>query len=262
MILIFVILVWLIGLSPDESKPNNLHPPPTGDGPNQSRDNFWREGAFGGNMPRPCPPMIGKLFGKLKVLEFAGCWRGPNAKSTRGYFRCQCECGTIAIFDGSNLRTGLTKSCGCARNVTHGETSKGTISHEYKCWSNMKARCLYKSTKYWDRYGGRGIKVCERWLNSFENFLADMGRCPQGMTIGRIDNDGHYTPSNCRWETRTQQQRNRSNSRRFTFKGQSKTVPEFAESVGISERTIRSRLQYGWSIYKALTTPVVSGQKT
>ena len=138
----------------------------------------------------------------------------------------------------------------------HGDAGGGKKAREYSAWGAMIQRCTNPKTVHYDRYGGRGIKVCDRWLNSYVDFLADMGRCPAGMEIERIDNDGNYEPGNCCWATRKAQNRNTSLCRLLTFRGQSLAVAEWAEILGINHRTIMSRLNMGWSEERALGVPV------
>lgn len=136
-------------------------------------------------------------------------------------------------------------------------TKRHRKSHPlYDTWAEMKQRCLISSKENYPRYGGRGVTVCDRWLNSFAAFEEDMSPRPPGTTLDRIDNDGPYSPENCRWATLTEQARNRSTNRFLEFRGQRKTVIDWAEEVGISRKTICSRLdQHGWSVERALTTP-------
>ena len=156
--------------------------------------------------------LTGQRFGRLIVLG-----RGPNTNQGKPRWNCQCDCGNITTPAGSSLQQRLTVSCGCfhleettKRLATHGEGSSEAMSPEYGSWHAMRGRCLVKSHQAYERYGRRGITICERWLNSFENFLADMGRKPSAShSIDRIDVDGNYDPSNCRWATPTQQTRNR-----------------------------------------------------
>lgn len=144
--------------------------------------------------------LSGRKFGRLTVLRFAG-----FAKGSRALWECRCKCGTVKIVRGNNLQR--SKSCGCFNpgNTTHGMKR----SREYQTWHAMKSRCLRASDPAFRNYGARGIKVCSRWKNSFENFLKDMGPRPEGLIIDRRNNNGHYTPSNCRWVTYAQSNRNK-----------------------------------------------------
>ena len=128
-------------------------------------------------------------------------------------------------------------------------------SPEYIVWASMKNRCLSESNPSYGHYGGRGIRVCERWL-SFENFLSDMGRRPLGTSIDRIDNDGNYEPGNCRWATRLQQASNTSRITPITFGGITDSVLGWARRIGIAQKTLVRRIELGWTTAEALTTPV------
>jgi CENP-B N-terminal DNA-binding domain len=152
----------------------------------------------------------GQRFGRLLVLR-ASPKRGHN-----GIMRwiCLCDCGCDTVVDGSSLRRGLSKSCGClqreaAKRIVHGHSRYRNTTKTYQTWSNMIQRCTNSKHNKYRFYGGRGIKVCRRWLK-FENFLADMGPRPAGKTIDRYpDNDGDYRPDNCRWATWDEQVRNK-----------------------------------------------------
>jgi hypothetical protein len=121
----------------------------------------------------------------------------------------------------------------------------------------MRRRCAYPKSARYARYGGRGIRVCERWADSFENFLADMGLCPDGMTLDRKDTNGNYEPDNCRWATRKEQQRNISQNRILVFRGESKTMAEWAEISGLSYKLVNRRINDAkWPVERALTEPV------
>lgn len=138
----------------------------------------------------------------------------------------------------------------------HGHSIRGNRTREYISWANLKIRCYKKNHPYYPDYGGRGITVCERWLNSFENFLSDMGRCPDGHTIDRINNDGNYEPSNCRWATKVEQASNRKSNRVLTFNGKTQIAKRWAEELGIGYQTLIFRLKSGWPVERALTAKV------
>lgn len=158
----------------------------------------------------------GNRYGRLTVIERSSSVRGAAA------WLCQCDCGNTTVVIGTLLRKeDGTRSCGClsvehlvAMNSTHGHASSlNGYSPTYMSWLAMRDRCYRPTTRSYEHYGGRGIRVCDRWRNSFENFLADMGERPEGMTLDRIDSDGDYTPGNCRWaDSITQRANQRSAS--------------------------------------------------
>ena len=160
--------------------------------------------------------MIGEKYGKLTVLKEVEKFTQPSGQTQRGYL-CKCECGNETVVCAMSLRLGRTKSCGCLRNersrinaITHGHNVGRVRSPEYTCWANMKRRCYTESARGYKHWGGRGIKVCKRWRDSFPAFLKDMGRKPSpDLSLDRIDNDGNYEPGNCRWATKKQQRNNR-----------------------------------------------------
>lgn len=141
------------------------------------------------------------------------------------------------------------------RNLKHGFARHSKISNEYISWRGMKVRCLNPKDKDFHRYGARGIRVCERWMD-FENFISDMGRCPDGMQLDRINNDGNYEPGNCRWTDRSTQARNRRSSRMVTANGRTQTIAAWVDETGIPKTTLRCRLVNGWSEEKSVTFPV------
>ncbi len=204
--------------------------------------------------------LTGQSFGRWTVT-------GPMTRTPRqrkGDYRihwtCRCECGTVANVDCSALTSGHSTSCGCfqverskAALTNHGHARVGLRTREYRAWDAMIQRCTNPSNKTFPRYGGRGVAVCQRWLTDSAHFLADMGRCPEGHQIERIDNDGNYEPSNCRWATRLEQARNKSANVRLTHNGETLCLQEWANRVGIRRETIRHRLKKGWPIEQALT---------
>jgi len=141
----------------------------------------------------------------------------------------------------------------------HGHTSNGKMSPEYASWYSMKQRCLNKKHEAYHYYGGRGITICKRWLHSFENFLADMGKRPSlEYSINRRRNNGNYTPTNCYWATVIEQNKNRSGNHFIKFKGERMIIGDWAVRTGISIHALRYRIiQQKWSIEKALTTPLI-----
>lgn len=172
-------------------------------------------------MPRPTPNLTGQRFGRLTVIE-----RAEN-KGKKAAWRAVCDCGKGVAVRGEVLTRGDTRSCGCLRreasrarrpplNERHGHSPKyGPHSREYNSWHSAKQRCGNEHNKRWKHYGGRGITMCERWRESFENFLADMGPRPAGKTLDRVNNNGNYEPGNCRWAT-TKEQRANQRKRKLT----------------------------------------------
>lgn len=189
--------------------------------------------------------LTGQRFGRLVVLEEAG------RRNRHPVWRCRCDCGGEHITAGVSLRAGLTKSCGCLR-------SGKTKTRAYAVWVGMVRRCTKSTDGSYSAYGGRGIKVCSRWM-TFENFQADMGEPQPGMQIDRIDNNGHYEPGNCRWATRTEQARNKRNNRLITSDSVTLTLAEWAERAGVTPDTIAQRLRKGWPIGLAVSAPPVKG---
>lgn len=197
------------------------------------------------------PNYSGMVFGRLTVTETTASMQGHLV------WLCKCACGSLRVIRGSHLRDGA-KSCGCLRNTPpnkrHGHTSTRRKSRTYMVWQAMLARCENPKEKRWHRYGGRGISVCKRW-HSFDNFLADMGEAPTGLAIERINNDGSYEPSNCRWAMQREQARNRCTNHFITHNGKTQCLTDWAVEIGVSSATLGDRLKKGMSVEAALTVP-------
>lgn len=191
---------------------------------------------------RSVPEWIGRRFGMLVVLAEAG--RRRRAR----LWRCVCDCGQETFATTGSLNAGSKVSCGCTpsgrKNRRHG------LSHspEYRAWDNARSRCRNPRNIKYQHYGARGISMCDRWLNSFDAFIADMGMKPgPGYSLDRVDNNGNYEPGNCRWATVSQQNNNRSFNRFLTVGGKRVTVAEASRMTGVPHGTIISRLDAGKS---------------
>ena len=204
----------------------------------------------------------GERHGRLIAVNRAG----PD-KWGAALWRFLCDCGEknyVARID--QVRRGIIVSCGCHKkersagneySLKHGHKRRDWQSSEYTSWRNMRQRCHSPNADGYDRYGGRGIRVCDRWRDSFKTFLSDMGKKPTPRhTIGRIDRDGNYDPGNSRWESAKQQGRNRGNNRTVVYLGQEMTIAEACEKGGINRNVVDARLRLGWTPERAVTAPV------
>lgn len=200
-------------------------------------------------------------FGRLTILRDVG------IRSGRRHVFCRCECGKTLIVKLNALKTGNKKSCGCLKsewcsqigkkNLIHGGTSAGR-SPEYKLWHSMIQRCEYPRHISYRCYGAKGISVCKRWRESFSAFLSDMGKRPSEVhTIERIDGKKNYEPSNCRWATQKEQQRNRSSNRILVIDGVSRCSAEWLDlsKSRVSKALLNWRLKSGWDARVAVFTP-------
>lgn len=208
--------------------------------------------------PTRIKDITGQRFEKLVVQGVLG----ERSKSGKVIWRCICDCGTTTDVSGTNLKRGSTTSCGCnlkaflrgmrAEKRTHGYG--GTWVH--RVWHKMVRRCHVQTDPGFAGYGARGIRVCDRWRNSIGAFHEDMGDRPTPLhQLDRIDNDGDYCPENCRWATAKEQANNRRSSRRIEFRGETRTLAQWSEIVGLKPVDIADRLRRGWSIEDALTAP-------
>lgn len=198
----------------------------------------------------------------LSGLKF-GRWSVIGMADRVGYWECVCECGTRRDVKGENLSGGRTRSCGClqreimAQRRTHGASSGGKTTVEYNTWIHIRDRCQNPNCKAYPYYGGRGIKVCERWDASFEAFLSDMGERPSAKhSIERIEVDGDYEPGNCRWATKLEQARNKRSNCLVECNGEMVPMSVAAEFNRIPYKTVASRLSKGWSRERAVSEPV------
>lgn len=216
----------------------------------------------------PSPIREGQTYGRLTAIA-----RSHRDERKHWHWRFRCECGGETVARAAAVARGATKSCGCAKagwrlteeqlqrrrgglnpNYKHGMTH----SPEFLVWKGMLTRCANPNGEHWDRYGGRGIIVCERWASSFEAFFKDVGPRPSPRhSIERKDNDGNYEPSNCIWATRTVQVRNQSRSRMVEYRGRRMCLTEACEIAGLSYSAVRRRLDVaGWSLERALSQPI------
>jgi len=186
---------------------------------------------------RELKEMAGKRFGELVVL-----CRAPNRKNKsdgHAQWHCVCDCGNETIIEGTSLREGKSRSCGCSK-FKHGFARRGKKIGEYHVWVAMKKRCYNENHPQYKDWGGRGISVCKEWDKSFLSFLKDMGRCPKGMTLERINNNGNYEPSNCKWATRYEQSRNGRRNVWIKHDGKRMILTDFANKIGTKASNIRS----------------------
>ena len=211
--------------------------------------------------------MIGQRFGRWFVIDRAE--RPEGYRHSGSWVLCRCDCGIVRPVKANPLKMGKSQSCGCLQKehtpkgdkhhaYIHGHTMDGKRSKEWRAWRGMIARCKYPSIERYPHYGGRGITVCGQWLDSFENFLADIGIAPSpDHSLNRIDNDGNYEPGNVNWVTNSEQIKNSSKVRLITFQGRTMNLSDWSLETGINRQTIQMRLdKYGWSIPDALTKPV------
>lgn len=196
----------------------------------------------------------GDRYGRLVAIEAV-----PH---TSGRWRFACDCGRMKTISAKSVRFGDTRSCGCLRSELSAQRTATRITHgrtntpEYASWLAMRKRCYDPNNIGFKDYGGRGIMVCERWINSFENFFSDMGQRPAGTSIDRIDSNGNYEPSNCRWSTSKEQNSNTRSTHNLTYNGETLTVRGWGERLGINPQTLHKRLNLGWPTERVLSEPI------
>ena len=189
--------------------------------------------------------LTGKKFGKLEVIGV------HDTGSRKTYYVCQCDCGNVKVVRADSLISGATKSCGCIKkeqdktNLTANHRHKMSGTRIYETWQDMKRRCYNKQNVRYNRYGGRGIKVCEEWLNNFQSFYdwAIRNGYSDDLTIDRIDNDGNYEPSNCRWSTVKEQCNNRSSNINIAIGNETKSLMSWCEIFNVDYKKVHARYQ-------------------
>lgn len=209
--------------------------------------------------PKP-DDLSGQRFGRLVAVAFVPGRITPLPRR-RASWQCRCDCGTDTTVQAAALSRGATRSCGClakeassARFTTHG-ASWPVMTTEYRIWRNIKTRCLDANHGAWKHYGGRGITLCDRWRDSFEAFLADVGHRPsKAHTLDRIANDGHYEPGNVRWALGEVQHGNTRSNVMLTFNGKTQHISAWARELGVPRDRLQSRLRLGWSAHRTLST--------
>lgn len=187
--------------------------------------------------------LAGERFGKLVAL------RRLEHQSSISFWLCQCDCGETTTVRLGNLRNGHTTSCGCIKlemehGLRHGHDRAGKRTRTLRCWAGAKTRCFNPKNPSYPRWGGRGITMCDEWRNSFAAFLRDMGECPEGKSLDRIDNNGNYEPENCRWSTLDEQARNKRNNIWVDLNGQKVTLKDFARAKQINYYSLHKLMNY------------------
>ena len=199
--------------------------------------------------------LTGQTFGRLTVIS-----QGPSNRHKKATWNCRCICGEHITVVGNNLRSGNSQSCGCLHNelLSKQATTHGLTEHsDFKVWSGMIQRCTNSEYFQYYLYGGRGITVCSQWLNSPAQFFTDMGPRPsRNHSIDRENNDGNYTPENCRWATDLEQSNNTRRNRLLAFENEILTVAQWARKLDLPYSIIIGRLHRNWSVERTLTEPV------
>lgn len=209
----------------------------------------------------------GDRYGRLIVVR-----KEQSGKNWLARWLCLCDCGREKIIFQASLRSGQTQSCGCLqkerasaaawKHTKHGESDGINVTSEYHAWTSMIQRCHNPSHKSYDNYGGRGIKVCRAWLNSYETFLKDVGRKPSKQhSLNRINNDKGYSPVNVRWDDWKTQNRNTRKTTKLSVNGVTKTVLEWAELLKVPYSRLQSRIRLGWPSDKIVSLPKMKPHK-
>ena len=217
-----------------------------------------------GAIMRTFPDITGKKFGRWTAIK------EDRIAVHEVHWICQCECGVTRHIPRARLLSGESRSCGCLRNehvsaakTTHGGTRKSGPQKEYGVWRAMIQRCTSEKCSAFKNYGGRGITVCQRWLESFPNFYEDMGMRPNsGMCLERKNNDLGYSKENCIWATRTSQANNTRTNVFVQHNGESHTITEWARFYGLDPFLIFGRMRKGWSFVESISTPIRKNART
>lgn len=198
----------------------------------------------------------GKRFGRLVVIGRAEDRVQKNGRR-RVMWTCQCDCGNVVTVLGDNLKKGVSNSCGCLRKEimsaaksTHGDTK----TKLYGVWCGIKRRCYNEHTMYYEKYGGRGITMCDEWRDSYEAFKkwAESSGYSEGLSIERVDNDGPYSPENCEWADSKTQANNRHSNVKLTLNGETHNITQWSSIVGISAKKLFNRYYAGKSVENIL----------
>lgn len=202
--------------------------------------------------------LTGQRFGKLIVSEYVG------RRNCHSWFKCDCDCGGMTVTTSNNLRRFHTISCGCYNEKMLREATfkHGLSKHKlFRTWTDMKNRCYFTKHNRFEHYGGKGIKVCDLWLESFLEFYwwGIKSGWEKGLSLDRIDNSKDYEPENCRWATVAQQNRNRTSNVKLEIDGITKILIEWEEYSGINSQAIKKRIKLGWTPKEAISIPM--GQK-
>lgn len=213
-------------------------------------------------MAKPMIDLTGQRFGRLFVI------RRDDSRKKAAYWLCRCDCGNEKVVQGCHLRSGATVSCGCF-HMENAFKSNWSTHGAYKTrlyteWISMKGRCHNKNNRRYSNYGGRGIKVCPEWRDSFEAFRdwALANGYQDDLTIERKDVNGDYCPENCCWATQKEQQNNRRNNHLLTYNGRTQTLTQWAAETGINEMALSARInKLHWSTERALTEPINNPKK-
>lgn len=199
--------------------------------------------------------LSGRRFGKLLAKERV--YR--NKRHTE--FRCVCDCGSETVVESYTLQKGLSQSCGCTRSEVKPRLKHGmSKTKEHRTWCKIKDRCCNTRDKKYADYGARGIRVCDAWINDFEQFFRDVGPAPSpSYSIDRINNDGNYEPGNCRWATHVEQANNKRNNALYEYGGGTFTAREIVRRHAVHGdiKRFKDRVEKGWSVEMALMRPVI-----